>query len=159
MLDERVGDANGAGVKRSPPYLVALVFVCFVFAGAFAPSAHADKAPAPPPAVPSEAAPSTEVITPGADDPGCVGKFKGQICDLPDRSGGVCGVARCGEGRPCLRCFPVRLENDGLEGLWPALLAFGMLVAIVGFVFWFRLKKRWNEAVAQEQGQDQGPRP
>jgi len=158
-LDERRGDANGARVKRSRTSL-GLAFVIglvLTAVGSLAPSAYADKAPPQP--APSASAPASapEAITPGADDPGCIGKFRGQICDLPDRSGGVCGPARCGNDRPCLKCYPVRMENDGLDGLWPALLAFGMLVCIVGFVFWFRLKKRWNEAVARERDQGEGP--
>jgi len=142
-------------VKRSPLYRLALAWFMFVTVAALAPAAQADKAPSPPPA-PSETplAADPAGITPGADDPGCIGKFRGQICDLPDRSGGVCGPARCGNDRPCLKCYPVRLENDGLDGLWPALLAFGMLVCIVGFFFWFRLKKSWNAA-----DKDQSPRP
>jgi drug/metabolite transporter (DMT)-like permease len=46
------------------------------------------------------------------------------------------------------------MENEGLEGLWPALLAFGMLVTVVGFFFWFRLKRNWNAA-----DREQNPKP
>lgn len=133
-----------------------LAFVCLVLTavGSVAPSARADKAPSPQPAPSASAPAAPEVISPGADDPGCIGKFRGQICDLPDRSGGVCGAARCGNDRPCLKCYPVRMENEGLEGLWPALLAFGMLVTVVGFFFWFRLKRNWNAA-----DREQNPKP
>lgn len=80
------------------------------------------------------------------DDPSCVGKFKGQICQLPDRSGGVCAPARCGAGdRVCLRCQAVPNEIVGKDGdLWVPMLSFGILVTVIGSVFWFRLKRNWE---------------
>ena len=84
-------------------------------------------------------------ITP--DDPACVGKFRSEICQLTDGSGGVCLPTRCGAGdRPCLRCAPVPAETGGLDGdLWVPMLSFGMLVTIIGSIFWFRLKRNWDK--------------
>lgn len=79
-----------------------------------------------------------------SDDPGCVGKMRGEICRLPDGRGGVCGVAICPGDRACLHCMeapPDAVEGpDG--GLWIPMIAFGAVVCVVGFVFWFRLGKR-----------------
>lgn len=83
-------------------------------------------------------------ITP--DDPACVGKARGQICQMPDGMGGVCAPARCGAGnRPCLRCAAVPVETGGTDGdLWVPMLSFGIVVTLIGGVFWFRLKRNWD---------------
>lgn len=80
-----------------------------------------------------------------ADDPACVGKFRGEICSLPDSSGGLCAPSRCGQDRPCLRCMAAAPESSGPETLWVPMLSFGMVVAIIGSVFWLRLRRNWNK--------------
>ncbi|MFO0748476.1 MAG: hypothetical protein U1F43_22850 [Myxococcota bacterium] len=80
-----------------------------------------------------------------ADDPGCVGKVLREICPLPDGAGGVCAEAVCPGRRRCLHCIPQRLENaDGSP--WVPMISFGVLVALVGFVFWFRMKRNWGKS-------------
>lgn len=83
-------------------------------------------------------------ITP--DDPACVGKTRGQICQMIDGTGGVCAPARCGVGdRPCLRCASLPPETVGTDGdLWVPMLSFGIVVMIIGGIFWFRLKRNWD---------------
>lgn len=83
-------------------------------------------------------------ITP--DDPACVGKTRGQICQMIDGMGGVCAPARCGAGdRPCLRCAALPPETVGTDGdLWVPMLSFGIVVMVIGGVFWFRLKRNWD---------------
>jgi len=80
-----------------------------------------------------------------ADDPACVGKFRGAMCSLPNRSGGLCGPSRCGQDRPCLRCMVSGPETAGPEIVWVPMLSFGMVVAILGAVFWLRLRRNWNK--------------
>jgi hypothetical protein len=97
--------------------------------------------------------PAMAAITP--DDPACVGKQRGQICKLMDGAGGFCAPARCGkEERPCLRCAPARAETGGIDSaLWIPMLAFGVLVMLVGSVFWFRIKRNWDKpAEARKEG-------
>ncbi len=83
-------------------------------------------------------------ITP--DDPACVGKQPGQICKLMDGAGGFCAPAMCGKGdRPCLRCAPAPVETGGIDSdLWIPMLSFGILVMLMGSIFWFRLKRNWD---------------
>lgn len=87
----------------------------------------------------------TEIIP---DDPGCVGKFRGEICQLYDgtNSGGLCVPSRCGKGdRPCLKCQPVSPETRATDGdLWVPMLSFGIIVTIIGGIFWLRLKRNWD---------------
>ena len=108
-------------------------------------SVRADEPPAAPAApVPrSEAEPGGSIVP---DDPGCVGKYPGLPCRLFDGGGGgSCVRALCGTapGRPCLRCVPAPIETQ-VETPWIPMISLGVVVAIVGFVFWFRLKKAWG---------------
>lgn len=111
-------------------------------------AARADEPPgAPPPAPRSETEPGGSIVP---DDPGCVGKFPGQPCPLfGGAGGGICTRALCGAapGRPCVRCAPTPTPIDTqVETPWIPMISFGVMVAIVGFVFWFRLKKLWGRS-------------
>ena len=95
--------------------------------------------------------PGTDAVVP--DDPGCVGKFSRQMCPLPDGSGGVCAPAVCGKDRPCLRCMPARMETTS-ETPWVPMIALGITISIVGFVFWFRLRGAWSRAAQENKDVD-----
>ncbi len=41
--------------------------------------------------------------------------------------------------------MPAAPESSGPETLWVPMLAFGMVVTVIGSVFWFRLKRNWNK--------------
>lgn len=102
--------------------------------------------------------PAAHADAPLADDPGCVGKYKGQLCQMADGAGGLCGPARCGpEQRPCLRCMPAQQEAAGID-IWVPMLSFGALVAIIGSIFWFRLRKSWGPSHAPNSPPGRGPK-
>jgi hypothetical protein len=127
-------------VKTAPFAALALVALFALAADATSPD--------PPPPQPATGA------APLADDPGCVGKYKGQLCQMADGAGGLCGPSRCGpQSRPCLRCMPAQRESAGLD-IWVPMLSFGALVAIVGSVFWFRLRKSWGPSHAPTAPRD-----
>lgn len=98
----------------------------------------ADPAPTAPAAAPVNAS------GPIPDDPFCVGKARGEICRLKNGMGGVCAPTVCGVDRPCLRCAPMQTLESEESSLWIPMVSLGATVAIVGFFFWFRLKKKWD---------------
>jgi hypothetical protein len=118
--------------------LVGFVLALGVLGGQGSDARAVEATPPPPPA--GEAFPAP---TPLPDDPGCVGKFPGQICPLMDGGGGVCARAVCGFDRPCLRCMPAPEQAAGSD-LWIPLILFGVAVMLVGSLFWFRLKRLWD---------------
>ena len=104
----------------------------------------------------TRAYPASEPDATAPTDPACVQKFTGQLCALPDRSGGVCARDVCGPAtaqRPCLRCVPTAKASDA-DVPWVPMIAFGVTVAIIGFVFWFRLKKNWDAAARSPHSED-----
>jgi len=131
------------------------ILVLLVLAPGAARADEAPPAPAPAPATAPATAPDPSgppsASEPGGsivpDDPGCVGRFPGQPCPLfrEGGAGGQCVRALCGTepGRPCLRCVPTSNETR-VETPWIPMISFGVVVALVGFVFWFRLKKAWG---------------
>jgi len=118
---------------RAARSIAAALFVWLVVG---APAMPRAAEPTPPPA-------DFPAPTPLPDDPGCVGKYPGQICPMMDGGGGVCARAVCGIDRPCLRCMPAPEQAAGSD-LWIPLILFGVAVMLIGSLFWFRLKRLWD---------------
>jgi len=73
----------------------------------------------------------------------CQNKVTDELCKLPDGGGGICRPYQCTNGS-CLKCIEP-LYDKGESNLWIVMLAFGVMVMLVGSVFWWRLKKLFNE--------------
>lgn len=81
--------------------------------------------------------------TPRTLDPACVNHAVGQLCDLPDSSGGTCVRGQC-DGNACLVCVPAPNDQEESSTVWMMMLAFGVTVTGVGGYFWLKLNKLWS---------------
>lgn len=83
---------------------------------------------------------------PAANQPAntaCQNKHVEELCKLSDGSGGTCTLVECPKGK-CLQCVQASTIERETSSLWIPMIAFGMTVALVGGVFWWRLKKLFN---------------
>jgi|GEM_PF-3586288 len=106
-------------------------------------TARADRAPAPPP--PAETTPHSDQL--GLDalhQAACLGKLPRQLCDLDKGGAGTCLLVKGPTGSGVLQCVPAP-NAEAFEQGPMLMMMFGILVAIVGFFFWFRLKKNWGK--------------